>query len=192
MPTDRELWQSRYDEYLQTDKWAELRSSCLDRLSGECVMCSKDAYTAHHRHYNFGRFGAEDEAVLVPICRSCHHKHHNPYSNLDEVRKLTLKEAYSVDGCKCSVCNQKAKVYKQKMYTAMGRYLIAIVLEYQKTNDWISIPDLEIYRSGYQRGNYGYLKHWKLIEKNSFRQPIFFSFVRAGCYCYIVFVFLDY
>jgi 5-methylcytosine-specific restriction endonuclease McrA len=163
MPLDKDLWKERYAEYLRTDRWASLKSECLDRYSGECGMCSNKASLVHHRHYLYGRFGEEGQTVLIAICKSCHHKHHKPYAGLDEVREEILEAAKTKSGTKCPVCDRICKVYKRKLNSRMAAAVVWMVNNFDK--DWIDIPNSAprfIVRTG---GQYGTLRYWGLIEQ---------------------------
>ena len=65
---------------------------------------------------------------------------------------------------KCPCCDQTCKVYRRKLNAGMAAYLIDIVKEFEHLRKWVWVPGLPIYQSGYQRGDYSYLRHWKLIE----------------------------
>lgn len=65
---------------------------------------------------------------------------------------------------RCPCCDQNCRVYRRKLNAGMAAYLIDIVKEFEHLRAWVWVPGLTIYQSGYQRGDYSYLRHWKLIE----------------------------
>jgi hypothetical protein len=60
-----------YLRYLRSPEWKELRRKVLERDSYRCqVWLSHEATEVHHRTYE--RFGHEDMADLISLCRACH------------------------------------------------------------------------------------------------------------------------
>ena len=162
-PSKKEEWERLYyGEYLKTDRWAELRRDALKKNNGECSVCLNPATQVHHKRYP-DIFGYESVFDLSILCKGCHYMYHNPYPGLDEVREEVMEGARSKDGIVCPVCNKFSKVYKRKLSSGMSRYLIAIVNNFD--GNWVTVPNLDIYKSGVQRGDYAYLHHWDLIEE---------------------------
>jgi len=68
-----------YREYLRTPEWQARRRNALAAALSRCEVCNvSENLDVHHRTYE--RLGAEDEADLTVLCRSCHglfHEHRN-------------------------------------------------------------------------------------------------------------------
>jgi hypothetical protein len=68
-----------YLEYLQSDRWRELRRRKLLRCGGICQRCNRswrDFGFLDVHHLDYRRFGAEREADLIVLCRECHNAEH--------------------------------------------------------------------------------------------------------------------
>ena len=98
---------------------------------------------------------------MTAICRSCHHKHHNPYAGIEEVRETVFEDIKSKDGCVCPVCDQFCKLYKRKLNSGMTATLCWIVKEY--CGEWINVPELAP-RHVIKSNEHGKLVHWGLLE----------------------------
>lgn len=81
-----------------------------------------------------------------------------------EMRKHLHDSLGSGRKVRCPVCDQNCRVYRRKLNTGMAAYLIDFVKEFEHLREWVSVVDLKVYQSSYQRGDYAYLRHWKLIE----------------------------
>lgn len=72
---DREEWLERYNEYLQSPAWKELRAKVIARDGGVCRGClSARAEVVHHLTYAnvFNELAYE----LVTLCHACHVRAH--------------------------------------------------------------------------------------------------------------------
>jgi len=76
-----------YKDYLQSDHWKGYRGYVLDFWNNECGLCRYPAKDVHHRRYD--RLGAEELTDCIPLCRSCHTKHH---TTLKETAIETFKQ----------------------------------------------------------------------------------------------------
>ncbi|HEX5370050.1 MAG TPA: hypothetical protein VFY10_11600 [Dehalococcoidia bacterium] len=64
-----------YDEYLQTDEWKLRAAQCKERYGYTCAL--DDRHPAEHAHHRtYVRRGRERDTDLIPLCASCHEKHH--------------------------------------------------------------------------------------------------------------------
>lgn len=63
---------SSYSEYLNSELWAEIRSSVLDRDGRKCKLCSMTAAVVHHIEYTLVTLRGDCLDSLVSLCRSCH------------------------------------------------------------------------------------------------------------------------
>ena len=73
--TDRQL---KYQTYLQSQHWADLRGKAITRDGSKCRRCPSTLnLEVHHTIYR-DRF--EDSLLedLETLCHECHHKHHHP------------------------------------------------------------------------------------------------------------------
>ena len=80
----------KHKNYLNSDKWKELRSEILKRDNFICQDCGDKAKDVHHLDYNY--LGTLEEAKFcISLCRNCHRKRHNiskydkKYDNKDNV-----------------------------------------------------------------------------------------------------------
>lgn len=66
----------RYDEYMNSLAWQRRRKRALKLAGGCCQQCGATAadgrLEVHHLTYE--RFGHENDADLVVLCRDCHRK----------------------------------------------------------------------------------------------------------------------
>lgn len=170
VPKDSEKWQEKYSEYLKTDRWKELKESCLSQRGRYCFLCPNPAYTAHHRKYPEFVFGTEDPSKdLTPICLPCHHLYHNPYPGLEEVRDQVMNASKGQKGCKCPVCEQRVKVYKRKLNSNMAATMCWIVGASKGT--WVDVPK-SAPRFVVRTNQYATIRFWDLIEqKPNYRDP---------------------
>jgi hypothetical protein len=73
----RELGFSRYEEYLESDHWQDVRRRY--RASGRPWVCRCGARPKALHHRTYERLGAELLDDLEPICPPCHRKLHGYY-----------------------------------------------------------------------------------------------------------------
>ena len=165
-PKESEAWQKLYGEYLKTDRWKELKKNCFEIHGDRCVLCENEAVTAHHRKYP-EVFGQEDPAKdLMPMCLLCHHKHHNPYPDLDDLRVQIKKSGMRKDNVHCPVCDQKVKVYRRKLNSNMVRFLISLCAKC-RDGSWVHHE-----RLAYKGRDYAHLRQfglavWKTIKDDT-------------------------
>lgn len=64
-----------YDEYIQSPEWQAKREKVLIFWSGRCALCNSPRMVeVHHRTYE--RLGHELLTDLIPLCDTCHERHH--------------------------------------------------------------------------------------------------------------------
>lgn len=63
----------KYDEYLRSDQWYEIRWRVLAAARHKCAACFDTATQVHHRDYRPRVLRGEDDSPLVPLCK----KHHD-------------------------------------------------------------------------------------------------------------------
>ena len=63
-------WRERYEGYLQSEEWNELREAVSYRCKGKCQRCGNSGSELHHRKYE--RLGRERPADLEWLCAKCH------------------------------------------------------------------------------------------------------------------------
>ncbi len=71
---DREWWR-RYNEHLNSEKWAALRRKVLARCRGICEGCGERP-AAHIHHLDYARLGDEMLFDLAAVCLPCHERIH--------------------------------------------------------------------------------------------------------------------
>lgn len=87
----------RYDDYLKSPLWADIRERVLLRDNRACVVCKRDATHVHHRRYDIATMTGKNINMLVSICAGCHQDIHFEgkqrlnYSKTDKKLKLRLK-----------------------------------------------------------------------------------------------------
>lgn len=64
----------RYQEYLLSPEWQEIRSQALEASGGKCERCGANADHVHHKTYE--NFGNENLHELEALCVPCHHAEH--------------------------------------------------------------------------------------------------------------------
>ncbi|MEQ3724083.1 hypothetical protein [Alcanivorax sp.] len=65
----------RYQQYLQSPEWAQVRDDIFVRDQGICLDCGNPAEQIHHRSYP-EVMGDENYDDLVSLCGSCHRYRH--------------------------------------------------------------------------------------------------------------------
>lgn len=66
-----------YDEYLKSDRWAEIKAKTAKRpYYSKCLACqSVDRINLHHKNYRF--IGTHKELTeIIPLCADCHIRVH--------------------------------------------------------------------------------------------------------------------
>ena len=82
---------SKYEAYLQSADFDEIRQKVFVRDGFRCVVCKSDKDIAPH-HLTYQNIYHEDPRDLVTLCRRCHSIFHN----IDNRRKA-IEEYYSAD-----------------------------------------------------------------------------------------------
>jgi 5-methylcytosine-specific restriction endonuclease McrA len=96
---ETEAWRSRYEAYLQTPAWQEIRERVLARDGHVCQGClgqsGLPATQVHHLTYDHLReeFGWE----LVAICRACHERLHGRSEPTDAQAEQAVDGAEDLD-----------------------------------------------------------------------------------------------
>jgi len=67
---------TRYEEYLHSKEWQELRLKVLKRSNFQCEGCGESNSLDIH-HLTYDRIGDELLIDLVALCRDCHGKIHD-------------------------------------------------------------------------------------------------------------------
>ena len=95
-------FQKRYDEYLNSDAWAQRRLKVLKRANGQCEGCGdRKATQVHHLTYKnvFNEFLFE----LVAVCSECHAGlHPEKADSQDEELAWEWSDGFPCDACRCS------------------------------------------------------------------------------------------
>ncbi len=69
---DRTKWFKEHNEYLQTDKWKQIRLKVLKRDDFLCQGCLESPATEVH-HLTYGHWKNELMFELLSVCYDCHH-----------------------------------------------------------------------------------------------------------------------
>lgn len=67
---------TRYEIYLQSPLWKEIRLRILERDKYICRDCGKKANQVHHLSYAHDVMAGKDDSKLISICRACHDVYH--------------------------------------------------------------------------------------------------------------------
>lgn len=67
---------SEYDEYLRSEQWQERRAYAVRRALERCQVCNRGDLPLNVHHRTYHRLGAEFDADLTVLCRSCHKLYH--------------------------------------------------------------------------------------------------------------------
>ncbi|MSS73942.1 MAG: hypothetical protein EXS64_21025 [Candidatus Latescibacteria bacterium] len=66
-----------YAQYCRTTHWEIVRGEALQVHGRFCVLCDSPAAQVHHRPSGYRHLFAEDPRLhLIPLCRTCHRRHH--------------------------------------------------------------------------------------------------------------------
>lgn len=76
--TERQI---RYQQYLASDHWKELRCEAINRWGDRCSNCSVPKVEVHHLRYGTLYDVTTDD--LMPLCRRCHEAVHSSKRLLD-------------------------------------------------------------------------------------------------------------
>jgi 5-methylcytosine-specific restriction endonuclease McrA len=70
-----EGWWKKYNAYLKSDEWAQLKIDLFERRGRECEKCGrKNWLQVHHLHYK--NVFKEEPGDLQILCKPCHDKEH--------------------------------------------------------------------------------------------------------------------
>lgn len=81
MDIDQIVKKYKYDKYMQSQTWKNIRYAKLTEANWTCERCGYGKYDfeegpldVHHKNYD--RFGNESLSDLEVLCRPCHEKNH--------------------------------------------------------------------------------------------------------------------
>lgn len=98
-----------YDEYMQSERWAERKRRLFEKRGYVCEMCGAFGLPLDVHHKNYDRLGNELDEDLLIVCREyCHPKadrervewearrkyqrEHPPrWATLEEIEELTMR-----------------------------------------------------------------------------------------------------
>lgn len=66
-----------YYTYIQSNKWKRLKARVIKDNGCKCIICCKGNVPIHVHHLTYERFGYENEADLIPLCKECHNRVHD-------------------------------------------------------------------------------------------------------------------
>jgi 5-methylcytosine-specific restriction endonuclease McrA len=89
-------WWAKYNKYLMSTHWADLRKRVLERDGGICQACLRNKATqAHHLSYDlYNELGFSAAFELVAICYQCHNKIHPHMARAQYQLSNSLYNAY--------------------------------------------------------------------------------------------------
>jgi nucleoside 2-deoxyribosyltransferase len=71
------LGKPNYQEYLQSEHWAKVKSDALSRANHKCQLCGKNSVPVHVHHNNYKNLYKETSADVIALCSECHSKFHD-------------------------------------------------------------------------------------------------------------------
>jgi hypothetical protein len=74
-PTDRHGFRNRYNEYMKSKEWEELKGTALEKFNYTCEICGRTAQAAHHKIYPID-FKEDNLNNLQVLCNRCHFEIH--------------------------------------------------------------------------------------------------------------------
>lgn len=99
-----------------------------------------------------------DLPLPVLVHPSDHEAESGVGQTLEQARELVM--AQREGGITCPCCDQLVKLYKRKLNTNMGQFLISLVLRYnQKGQDWVRYSECK-----FTGRDYPYISLWGLAE----------------------------
>ena len=100
---------SRYEEYLKSDKWKKKREKILKRADHKCELCGSTE-NLHIHHLTYDNVYNEKEEDLLCVCDICHSKLHN---------KDLTKKGFTF--AKNGWCRMYPKDYAEAMTALIGK-----------------------------------------------------------------------
>lgn len=68
----KNFW-DKYNKYLKTKQWRELREKVFKRDNYKCLLCGEKANTCHHLSYGMWiKFENSRRLECVSLCKKCH------------------------------------------------------------------------------------------------------------------------
>jgi len=65
---------ANYEEYLNSEFWANIRARTFAMAKGLCKFCNKHADHIHHSSYDIKTLKGDNQDHLHACCGMCHHK----------------------------------------------------------------------------------------------------------------------
>jgi len=86
---------TNYDNYLSSKAWQIKRDLILKMWGYRCALCdSSTALQVHHRKYK--NLGDERWLDLIPLCKDCHHAHHELRGHGDGIGRFENKNGWDL------------------------------------------------------------------------------------------------
>ncbi len=88
----------KYKEYIKSKFWIIRKNQYFKKYGKKCMVCnSNKCIQLHHIEYNVGKFGFEDDKVLISLCRECHEEFHSIFgvkqnSQQDLIEFMEIKQ----------------------------------------------------------------------------------------------------
>ena len=72
----RNIRRERYNEFMQSEEWRDLRTVMLDIYNHQCDVCGATE-DLHVHHLTYERFGGDERTTdLQVLCKTCHERAH--------------------------------------------------------------------------------------------------------------------
>ena len=120
------MTREKYQEYLQSDHWKDLRRMKLEQSGRECKICGskKDIEVHHLQYHNIYDVCLGD---LLVLCRYCHNIHHAFKTN--KIRKRSKKYRFLLQERAKDIMSlqgflNKKRKYNKKCFKAKTEKLI--------------------------------------------------------------------
>lgn len=82
-------YREKYEKYLSSKKWKEIREKIAKNKNYTCEKCQKKIYKGFHIHHlNYNNLGNEKDSDLIFLCKNCHEKIHNRENKNNKTLKI--------------------------------------------------------------------------------------------------------
>ena len=111
-----------YRAYLQSDRWAEIRTEVYRRTDGLCVICQQPAGAVHHRYYP-DNLEDDTTAGKWAVCSRCHRALHGIHEHTPRERAENTATRAIIDfAMETGLPVNQVLTYTKRIMFIMARY----------------------------------------------------------------------
>lgn len=81
-------------------------------------------------------------------------------------KRAAFRAANQKNGSACPCCDQHVQVYRRNIYQRMGKVLLWLVDEFERTGEWVKLKDGPLFRGG----DNAKLAYWGLVQTRARRE----------------------